>query len=183
MDRAYFERYCQRGPYAEIWRDHSGIENCLGSLRRMRLRPSSVLVLGTATGEVLAEFERICHVRPYGCELSPWAHARIPVRLRRRVRRADLRRYVPDLVRSEQRFELVFSNSLVYLEERDVAPVLRDCARIGDWFHFWSSTSDDYEAGDRYRTLLRSRAWWRKKFIRAGFAPTRSRYLWRALRD
>ena len=87
---------------ARIYLDHSGVTSCIETLRRMRIRPRSLLVLGTATGEVLGDFERAFRVRAFGCEVSRWAHARIPAHFRRRIRRADLRRYVPELARAEK---------------------------------------------------------------------------------
>ena len=179
MDREYFEDYCGRGPYAEIWRDHSGIANCLAGLARERVRPRSLVVLGTATGEVLRAFEDALGVRVFGCERSAWAHARIPARFRRRVRRADLRAYLPALARAGRHFDVLFTSALVYLRARDVPPALRHCAAVADWLHFYSSTSEDFEPGDRHRALLRPRAWWRARIQDAGFAPTRSPYLWR----
>jgi len=183
VNRRYFLDYCGRGAYGEIWRDHSGTANCIANLRRRGVRVASLLVLGTATGEVLREFERAFGVRPHGCELSRWAHARIPARFRGRVRRADLRRHVPALVRAGARFDAVFTSALVYLPAADVVPVLRDCARLAPLFHFYASTSEDFEPNDRHRTLLRPRRWWRARFREAGWAPTRSRYLWRRAGD
>jgi len=180
VDRGYFESYCGRGPYSEIYLDHSGVTNCIASLRRMRVRARSLLVLGAASGEVLGDFERAFGVRAFGCEVSRWAHARIPARFRRRIRRADLRRYVPELARAGRHFDVLFTSALVYLAPDEVEPVLRHCARLARFFHFYSSTSEDFEPGDRHRALLRPRAWWRARFEAAGFAPTRSRYLWRA---
>jgi len=179
VDRGYFESYCGRGPYAEIYRDHSGIGNCIATLRRMRAPVRSVLVLGAATGEVLADFERAFRVRPFGCELSRFAHARIPARFRRRVRRADLRRFVPELARAGRHFDVSFTSALVYLDPGDVEPVLRACAGLTRLFHFYASTTEDFEPGDRHRALLRPRRWWRARFEASGFAPTRSPYLWR----
>ena len=180
MNARYFQRYCGRGPYGEVWLDHSGAANCVASLRRMRVPVGSLLVLGTATGEVLDHFARELGVWAHGCELSTWAHARIPGRHRRRVERADLRRYLPRLARAGRRFELIFCNALVYLEARDLPGVLASARQVGSWFHFYSSTSEDHEPGDRDRVLLRPRAWWRERFLAAGWQPTRSRYLWRS---
>ena len=42
--------------------------------------------------------------------------------------------------------------------------------------------TEDKAEHDPYRVTLRSRAWWRRKFTDAGFAPTRSPYLWRSTR-
>ena len=180
MEREYFTRYCGRAPYDEIWLEHSGAANCVATLRRMRAPVDSLLVLGAATGPVLTHFERAFRVRPYGCEISAWAHARIPERHRRRVLRADLRHYVPRLARERRHFDVIFCNALIYLAPRDLPAVLEAASRIGAFFHFYSSTSEDREPGDRYRVTLRPRAWWRSKFIAAGWAPTRSRYLWRS---
>jgi hypothetical protein len=181
VDREYFTNYCGRAPYSEIWLEHSGAENCLATIARTRARVRSVLVLGAATGEVLEHFESALGVRSHGCEISHWAHARIPARHRARVARADMRRFVPRLARERRRFDLIFCNALIYLPPRDVPAVLASASRIAEYFHFYSSTSEDHEPGDRHRVTLRPRAWWRRTFIAAGWAPTRSRYWWRSV--
>ncbi len=181
MNREYFTSYCGRAPYEQIWLEHSGAENCVATLRRMRAPVGSLLVLGAATGQVLTHLERAFGVRAHGCEISAWAHARIPLRQRRRIERSDLRHYLPRLARRRRRFDLIFCNALVYLTPRDLPDVLRAASRVGDFFHFYSSTSEDHEPGDRHRATLRPRAWWREKFVAAGWKPTRSRYLWRSV--
>jgi hypothetical protein len=138
------------------------------------------VVLGAATGQVLGHFERAWGVRAQGCELVRWAHRRIPARQRARIECADMRRYVPRLVREGRRVDLIFSNSLVYLPAREIVPFLAQCAQLGRYLHFLSSTSEDHERGDRFRVTLRPRRWWREQFLRAGFTPTRSRYLFRS---
>jgi len=179
LDRAYFDNYCGRGPYAEHYLFHSGIEHCIEIVNHFGIRVESVLVLGAATGQVLEHFERAWGVRPEGCEISHWAHARIAPRQRGRIARSDMRRYVPARVREGGEVDLIFSNSLVYLPAREVAGFLAQCARLARYFHFLSSTSEDYEPGDRARRTLRPRAWWRERFLGAGFRPPRSPYLWR----
>jgi hypothetical protein len=144
------------------------------------LRVDSVLVLGAATGRVLDHFERAWGLRAEGCEISRWAYRRIPPRYRPRIACTDMRRYVPRLLREGRRFDLIFSNSLVYLEAREVEGFLAQCSRLGRYLHFLSSTREDFEPGDAFRITLRSRRWWRQQFVRAGFAPTRSRYLFRS---
>jgi hypothetical protein len=140
-----------------------------------------VIVLGAATGRVLDHFERAWGIRPEGCEISRWAHRRIPARHRSRIACSDMRSYVPRLLRAGRRVDLIFSNSLVYLEPAQIPAFLAQCARLGRYLHFLSSTSEDFEPGDGHRTTLRPRAWWRARFLRAGFAATRSRYLYRSL--
>ncbi len=99
---------------------------------------------------------------------------------RRRVACADMRRFVPELGRKGRTFDLVFSNCLIYLEAREIPDFLAVCSRLGGHFHFYSSTSESFESNDHYRKTLRPRTWWRDNFISNGFAPTRSRYLWRS---
>lgn len=182
MNKDYFTRYCGYGPYDENYLFHSGIEHCLSIVNHFEIPVRSVLVLGTATGKVLPHFETAWGARPWGCEISRWAHARIPGRYRRRIQCRDMRSYLPDLVLRRRSFDLIFSNSLVYLEAHEVAGFVELCARVCGHFHFWSSTSDDNEPGDRLRRTLRSKRWWLKVFREAGFTRTRSPYLWRSTR-
>jgi hypothetical protein len=181
IDRSYFENYCGRGSYDDQYLFHSGIDHCIEIVNHFELRIDSVVVLGAATGRVLEHFERAWGVSAEGCELSRWAHSRIPARQRQRIACADMRRYVPRLLRAGRRVDLIFSNSLVYLPAAELGPFLAQCAQLGRYLHFLSSTSEDYEPGDAFRVTLRPRRWWREQFVRAGFAPTRSRYLFRSL--
>jgi hypothetical protein len=182
MDASYFLDYCGRGSYDELYREHSGIEHCLRTARRLGIRARSVVVLGAATGRVLEDFESAWRVVPAGCEISAWAHARIPARLRRRIARADMRDYVPQLVARRARFDLLFTNSLIYLSARELPGLVAQCSRIARTLHFYSSWSESYEPGDRHRVTLRPRAWWRELLIAGCFEPTRSPYFWRSTR-
>jgi hypothetical protein len=179
MDKSYFENYCQAGSYSSNYLFYSGIEHCIYIFDQLRLRVDSVIVLGAATGEVLLHFERAWGVRPRGCEISRWAHRRIPAPYRASISCADMRRYVPQCLARGERVDLLFSNSLVYLEADEVTPFLAQCRELCSYFHFLSSTSESFEPNDRHRRTLRPRKWWRTRFIDAGFAPTRSPYVFR----
>ena len=179
VDEAYFQDYCGYGPYDEQYLFHSGVTHCVAIAEKYALRIRSVLVLGAATGQVLGHFEAAFAEVPEGCEISAWAHARIPARYRERIRRADMRQYVPELCGSGRRFDLGFTNALIYLEEPDLAPLLRDCARMCRYFHHDSCTAERTEPGDRYIRLVKPRSWWRAQLKAAGFRATRSPYLWR----
>lgn len=180
MRRDYFTDYCGSGPYDESYLSYSRVEECIAVVERLGIEVHSVVVLGAATGKVLAHFDRAWGLRPWGCEISRWAHARIPARYRPRVKCADMRRYVRQCVRERHRFDLLFSNSLVYLEAREIVDFLKLCSRICRYFHFWSSTTEDHEPEDPYRVTLRPYDWWKTNFKQAGFSRTRSRYLWRS---
>ena len=182
LDRAYIERNCGHQSNDETYLSHSGIEHCIEICDRFELDVRSVLVLGTATGRVLEHFDEAWEVRPDGCEISRWAHNRIPVRYRRKIRRADMRRYVPELLAAGRHFDLCFTNSLVYLGWKEIPAFVEQLSGLCDHMHFYSSVSEDFEPGDRYRQTLRPRRWWRETLGAAGFDPTRSRYLWRSTR-
>jgi hypothetical protein len=179
VEKSYFENYCQAGSYAQNYLFYSGIEHCIHIVDQLGLRIDSVMVLGTATGEVLRDFERAWGLRPSGCEISRWAHRRIPPELRRSIACADMRRYVPECSARGLRVDLIFSNSLVYLEAREVTDFLVQCRALCRYFHFLSSTTEAFEPSDTHRRTLRPRRWWRERFVEAGFAPTRSPYLFR----
>ena len=57
MDEQYFNNYCGYGPYEDNYVYHSGIEHCVHIVKHFGLHIDSVLVLGTATGQVLRHFE------------------------------------------------------------------------------------------------------------------------------
>ena len=179
MDKSYFENYCQAGSYASNYLFYSGIEHCIYIVDQLGLRIDSVMVLGAATGEVLQHFERAWGIRPVGCEISRWAHRRIPPAFRASIACADMRRYVPECAAGGVRADLIFSNSLVYLEASEVPEFLAHCRELCRYFHFLSSTSESFEPSDTHRRTLRPRRWWRERFVEAGFAPTRSPYLFR----
>jgi hypothetical protein len=180
MDQTYFEDYCGYGSYDENYLFHSRVEHCIEIVDRFGIEVRSVLVLGAATGQVLHHFEDAWGLRPQGCEISRWAHRRIEPRKRRRIRCGDMRRYVPELARKRRRFDLIFSNALVYLQLPEIPGFLAVCSQIGRHFHFWSSTSEDHEPGDSYRVTLASKRWWSEAFRASGFSRTRSPYLWRS---
>ena len=182
MNKAFFTDYCGNGSYETSFLEHSGIEHCIDILERFGIPVDSVFVLGAATGQVLRVMEEAWGVRPWGCEISRWAHSRIPGVYRRRIQRADMRRCVPELAGKGKRFDLVFTNSLIYLEPGEIPDFLAAASSICRYIHSYSSTSENREKGDRYIATLRPRRWWRRRFLEAGFAPTRSWYLWRSTR-
>lgn len=176
----YFTNYCGAGHYDDHYLDYSGIEHCIEIINRFELKIKSAVVLGAATGRVLQHFDEAWGIRAEGCEISRWAHRRIAKRYRSAIVCTDLRRYVPRLLQAGRRIDLCFSNALVYLAAHEVEGLLAQCSRLFRYFHFLSSTSESFEPHDTQRVTLRPRAWWRARFIRAGFQPTRSPFLFRS---
>ena len=104
----YFRRYAGSGrSYDRVWRDHSYAPELVQQFKHPaapRLR--RICMLGMATGKIGLFLERGMKCKVWGCELSPWAHARIPQPLRRRTRRQDMRDYIAERRRRGERFDL-----------------------------------------------------------------------------
>lgn len=183
-DEEYFLDYAGSGkPYAKVWRDYTYFDECVEQFKAPgapRLR--SILVLGVATGEICRAFYKEFGVRPRGCETSHWAHSRIPPSFRRYVRRIDMRDYVKRAIRDGERFSLAYSNSLIYLPEREVAPFLKNLRRCVENVHFRSSF-EGAACRDPWRVTLKPYAWWNRRFQEAGFTELKTAkgyrtYLW-----
>ena len=184
IDEGYFRAYAGSGKsYDRAWKDHTYSTECIWQFQAPGApKLKSVCVLGAATGRILKEFDRKLGVKPSGCEVSPWAHARIPQPYRRRVRLQDMRDYAADLVRKRKRFTLMYSNSFVYLPEREILPLLKKLAKCCEILHFRSSFAGS-ACPDPYRKTLKSYAWWNQKLQKAGFQELKTvrgyrTYLW-----
>ena len=185
IDEQYFRNYAGSGEsYQRAWRDHSFAEECIAQFKAPGApRIRKVCVLGAATGLILKDFDRHLGVRAAGCEISKWAHSKIPQPYRRRIRCQDMRDYVAGCIERGRRFDLVYSNSLVYLEPRDLRKFLKSLSQVTDYLHFNSSFKGK-ACPDPYRRILESYAWWNEHMVRAGFEELRSSggkrtFLWR----
>jgi len=183
-DAAYFLDYAGSGkPYAKVWRDYTYFDECVEQFQAPGApRLKSVLVLGAATGEICKGFHKAFGLRPRGCEKSDWAHAQIPAEFRRYIRCEDMRAYVKRVKRERKRFTLAYSNSLIYLPEREVPAFLRSLRSCVDYLHFRSSFTGT-ACRDIWRVTLRPYAWWNRRFQDAGFTELKTAkgyrtYLW-----
>jgi len=186
IDEAFFSNYAGSGrPYAKVWRQYCYFDECCALFRQKDApRLKSICVLGTASGEILEGFEKKLGLRPQGCEVSRWAWERIPGTYRRRVKCEDMRDYVASAVRAKKKFSLVFSNSFIYLPEREVPAFLAQLARCTEYLHFRSSFSR-ISCPDPWRRTLKSYAWWNERLEEAGFGAIRGArgsrtYVWRS---
>ena len=186
IDREYFRAYAGGGDaYDEVYADYSRIDNCLALFPAAKARGiESVCVLGSATGHVLRDLGGHFGCGVDACEISSWAYARTPPRLKRHVCNLDMREYVEALITAGARYDLVFTNSLVYLHAWEVPPFLQRLRLVARRVHFQSSFLGDC-CHDPYRKTLRSHKWWDRQFRNAGFslrpgARGDARYLWLA---
>jgi hypothetical protein len=186
IDEEFFHNYAGSGkPYAKVWRQYCYFDECCALFRQKDApKLETLCVLGTASGEILQGFDKKLGLKPYGCEVSEWAWKKVPAAYRRRTRCQDMRDYVKDAVASGKVFSLVFSNSFIYLPEKEVPPFLKDLAQCTEFLHFRSSFSR-ISCPDPWRRTLKPYRWWDEQLSRAGFAAIRGvrgsrTYLWRS---
>ena len=171
IDRFYFEgNYGDSGrPYRAVRKYFSSSQECIG-LFAMCQAPKlrKICILGTATGEVLDDFYRQFGVKPWGCEISQWAYKQTPSALKARVRRMPMEEYIPLMEEKGQKFDLVFTCALMYLEENQVRSFLKRLATLTVYLHFEGSYLGR-ACRDPYRKTLQTEQWWQEQFEAAGF--------------
>lgn len=179
----YFENYAGSGKsYAQVWNDYSYAPEMIEDIKRLKISAKKILVLGAATGKILSLLEKSLRARVWGCEIDSWAHAQIPRAYRRRIALEDMRVYVRELNAQQKKYDLVFTNSLMYLKKRDLNPLLAHLAEVAPLIHFRGSFRGN-SCPDPARVILEDFDWWDRKFRRHGFVsvkgPGRRRsYLW-----
>jgi hypothetical protein len=184
FSKEYFKAYAGSGrSYDSVWREHSFADELVAQFKTPGApRLKRICVLGVATGKVGLFLEKKLKAKVWGCELSSWAHAKIPHPLKRRVRRQDMCDYVAQLKRDKKNFDLIFSNSLIYLEQKQLGALLKSLAGIGRILHF-NSSFEGKACPDPERKILKSYNWWNLQFRKAGFEALKGprghrTYLW-----
>lgn len=174
MNEEYFRNYCERGkPYSECWRDHSGFDDCIFAIDKLKIKPEihTVLVLGSADSSILNAFETEGYVAEGIEKFSAIVHPDP------RVYVQDFMLEVPKLFRDGLVYDLIFANSLVYLDQHQVIPFLGFCAHFTPYFHCSSSVKGN-AAPDPYRNLLKTQKWWDNTFGIAGWNQTKVPFLY-----
>ena len=125
--RSHFVNYGGEGRgYHQTWKQYNSVEDCVKIFSRInRFKIESALVLGAAMGNILQFFHSNWGARPHGCELSEWAYRQIPEPYRKRMKNQDMRQYVKEF---RKKVDVIYANSLTYLNEEDVPLVLKECA-------------------------------------------------------
>ncbi|MBS1986244.1 MAG: hypothetical protein JST16_18945 [Bdellovibrionales bacterium] len=186
IDADFFANYAgSKNHYNRVYRQHNYLEECLELFAAADApQVRSCCVLGSGTGVMLKDLYRAFGQRPYGCEINEWAFRRTPAFYRGRIHHEDMLSYVNRLRRKGRHFDLVFSNSLIYLRPKDLAPLLGDLAHVARYLHFRSSFKGEF-CPDPYRRILESYTWWNRQMARAGFEELltpfgNATYLWRS---
>jgi hypothetical protein len=188
LDREYFENYSGSGKsYDRVWSQYSYAKE-LTALYKQNPEclplPKRVLILGAATGKVIETVEKRLGAKCWGCEINEWAYQKIPLAQRSRIKRVDMRVYVKELRKKGKSFDLTFSNSLIYLPKREIAPFLMKLSKLSTFLHFHSSRKGS-ACPDPYRQTLESYDWWNQQLQKSGFQPVkipnlRRSYLWKS---
>jgi hypothetical protein len=187
ITQEYFEDYAGRSlPYKKVWKDHSYFDECSKLFKKKKSpKIKSLCVLGTSSGQILREFHKRLGLKPYGCEISSWAYSQIPAAYKGRIQCEDMTRYISNVKKEGGHFDLVFTNSLMYLPERKIAPFLRKLSNVCSYLHFHGSFKESY-CPDSCRFTLKSFSWWNKALCENGFEPFldgRARtYCWKSLK-
>lgn len=187
IDEGFFKNYAGSGkPYNKVWRQYCYFDECC-ALFKSKDAPQlkSICVLGAATGQVVEGFSKKFDAKIYGCEISGWAHSQINQTLRSRIKLMDMRRYIKEMHLKKKVFDLTFSNSLIYLEEKHIPLFLKKLSKVTKYLHVKSSTQGAM-CPDPYRKTLKPYKWWLNKYAEAGFVPVpgtkRQRtYLWKSI--
>lgn len=183
QDPGYFKNYAGSGKsYNQVWNEYSYASDLVTLLKKVKIiNIKKILVLGAATGKVLETFEEGLSAKTWGCEINEWAHSQIPAKFKRRIKRMDMRDYVKICKHKNQHFDLVFTNSLIYLQKRELLPILKMIADLGGLIHFHSSFLGN-SCKDPYRNILETYDWWNRCFNKAGFSELKMgrkrSYLW-----
>jgi hypothetical protein len=75
------------------------------------------------------------------------------------------------------RFDIIFSNSLGYLESKErIRSVLKGAQKVSDYFYF-----EPPQLGfpDEYKCIEKPRKWWNEQMRNAGFWAVNGRSIWR----
>jgi len=185
FEESYFKKYAGSGKhYLKVWKDHSYADAVIAQFKSPASpKLKTMCVLGTGPGPILDVFQKsFPKLKIYGCEMSDWAFARLSYRWKRRVGHVTMQKYLRDCVRSGKIFDLSFSNSLIYLEKKDLDGVLDSLSKCTRFLHFNCSFRGK-ACPDPERKILERFEWWDKKIIAAGFVALKGHrghhtYLW-----
>jgi len=176
IDNDFFTNYASTGkPYNEVWRSYTGFDIFKEYTSQIK-NLNYCLVLGSATGEILKSIHKECLLAPTGIELNMSAFDQSSG-LGYDVFHGDMREIITSLPYS---YDIIYSNSLMYLPENDIIPFLQECAKVGQYF-FWYGSMEGFSVPDDYRVTLKNYDWWNEQFKAAGYKETTHRYLWHTL--
>ncbi len=189
-DPNYFKNYAGSGKnYNQVWNQYSYSKEVVQLFKKSiyphtKKRIKKILVLGAATGKILPILNKGFEAKVWGCEINSWAHSKVPIAYRRKIKNCDMRVYAKDCIKKKKSFDLSFSNSLIYLPKKDIPRFLRDLSKITEYLHFNSSLKG-HACPDPYRQTLESFAWWKQQFEKAGFVEVkikgiRKTFLWQS---
>lgn len=159
FDKSYFLNYDNEGgSYAKTYQGFTSVNQCLRDIKSLPIK--TVMVLGCATGEVLRDFLKRGY-DPQGIEVSGWAVTNCLPAMRKRIVQADMRAWLRDY--KGPKFDLIYTNALVYCTKEDIGETLRLIARNCKYACFLVATVE-HPVSDKWRTLTEHESWWGSLF-------------------
>lgn len=164
ITQEYFTSYGGSGGYSNNYYKYTiAPEKVLSDLKKNNLPFNTLLDVGCASGELVKDF-RDLGVRSYGIELNEDIMQESPVpEYCVLMDMRDLSTIKPDT------FDVIYTNSMMYLFPQEILGVLKEFKRIGNTTYLCVPFLNDYASEDKNRTFLGNRTWWDGQFKEAGF--------------
>jgi monoamine oxidase/SAM-dependent methyltransferase len=162
IDRTYFDRYRGKGPYEDVWRQHSDPVHIaeLLSIVWDAGEGASVLVAGSASGQLVGALRELGY-RAVGIENDAKIHSRTPDDLKAFNRRGS----VLDLPFKDGSFDVVIESCLCHVAPRSVDRAIRQIQRVAKRGLFFRSVTADLcsealDTQDMLRGVRTLSTWW-----------------------
>lgn len=180
IDRGYFDKYRDVGPYSEVWNKFSDPDYIISQIETVwgRKPPYRLLVAGSASGELVGAL-RERGVDAVGIENNKYIHAKTPKALKRFNKLGT----VTDLPFKDDAFDFVIEDCLCHVTDKQIARAIRELHRIVKTGLIFNSITSDLPPAliDRYDLLRGVRklgTWWEwsELFFGNGFDLSMNRH-------
>lgn len=163
IDKSYFNNY-GGGHYLDTYKNHTfTADEIIQDIRLQGESISTLLDLGCAYGNLVRDFREL-GIRAYGLDNIE------EVILNSVVPKYCFKMDIRDLDKVDFKFDLVYSNSLMYLYPQEIPQILNKIHKIcGRYFYLCVPFLEDTYFQDTYRKFLASRVWWEISLKNQGF--------------
>jgi len=177
INQEYFDKYCANGDsYARGYRFYTTMPTkLLADCAALNIIVDTILDVGCATGELVKDYLNL-GIFAMGIDNSTYAIEH-NICSKSFCFQADMRKLMMHF--KENSFDIVYTNSLMYLPSEDVPLALKQMYTISKYGVYWNAGYlGESVTPDHYRKFTADRAWWKTKFENAGFEDSRSNRLW-----
>lgn len=165
IDFIYFKNY-GGGEYSKTYQAYTASPlTIVADLLEKSIDPETLLDIGCASGELVRDFRKL-GIKAYGIENNK------EILLKSIIKKYCVLMDMLDLHKiNDNTFDVIYSNSFMYLFPQQVLPVLKEIYRITKKAVYLCNPflGDVFENQDPYCKFLASRNWWNTQFKEAGF--------------